>query len=68
MSIETYVDALGETYYLVHPAGMSYYDQPTETVTKADASIAYVAGDFAVVNANTITGETWRLVGHPRSP
>lgn len=60
MSLETYVDSHGDTYTLVHPAGISYFDQSAEIVTKANSSIAYVAGDLAVVNANTLAGETWR--------
>jgi hypothetical protein len=61
MTIETYVDAVGDTYYLVHPAGMSYYDQTPETVNKENTSVGFLAGDLAVVTANTIAGEVWGL-------
>jgi hypothetical protein len=65
VTIETYVDALGDTYYLVHPAGISYYDQTAEVVTKANSSVAYLAGSLAICRINTSTGELWQPSANP---
>jgi hypothetical protein len=65
VTIETYVDALGDTYYLVHPAGISYYDQTAEVVTKANSSVAYLAGSLAICRINTATGELWQPSASP---
>lgn len=60
MTIETYVSPLDSaTHYVVHPAGLSYFDQPSETINKATPSTAYVVGDVVWVVANTISGELW---------
>ena len=58
MTIETYTSG-GNTYLLVHPAGLSYYDQPTETVNKFLVSESISIGDLVAVFTNTTSGEMW---------
>lgn len=62
MTIETYTVSGGDTYILVHPAGLSYYDQAPEAVNKFNASDAFVIGDLLYANANTSSGELWTKV------
>lgn len=60
MTIETIVNASGDTVRYIHPAGISYYDQTPETVIKANATDILVAGDQVELFNNTVAGETWR--------
>lgn len=61
MTLESATGDLGQTFYLLHPPGLSMRDADgvPETVNKANPATAFALGAVLEVTGNTIAGEVW---------
>lgn len=61
MTIQTWTVPIvnGDTYIIVHPAGLSFYDEPVEVITKANPADAFNADAVVYASSVTSSGELW---------